>query len=283
MNRLQKKCLMATAGFHLLLLVILFVGPAFFSASSKPDDSKVLDVIPANIVENAVNSGVRGATPPPSAPAMTPPAPTPPTPQIVTPPASVPAPEKMEKAEPVKPKETAKLDLKPVKPAPEKADKADAKPQQLALKPTVRTVPKNSPQTTATDDSAQRQAQALKRAAQALRNNLSSSTTVDMPGDSSAAYANYASVVKSIYTQAWNTPDDADNDDANVKVSVTIASDGTVIAARMVTPSGDAKLDNSIQRTLDRVTFIRPFPTGSTDKQRTYIITFNLKAKRMLG
>ncbi len=62
MNRLEKKCLIATAGFHLLLLVILFVGPAFFSSKPKPDDSQVLDVIPANLVDAAVSSGVRGAT-----------------------------------------------------------------------------------------------------------------------------------------------------------------------------------------------------------------------------
>ncbi len=37
MNRLQKKCVIATAGFHLLLLVILFVGPAFFWSREKPD------------------------------------------------------------------------------------------------------------------------------------------------------------------------------------------------------------------------------------------------------
>ncbi len=51
MNRLQKKCVIATAGFHLLLLVILFVGPAFFNARQKPDDSQVLDVIPANLID----------------------------------------------------------------------------------------------------------------------------------------------------------------------------------------------------------------------------------------
>ena len=54
MNRLQKKCLIATAGFHLLLLVILFVGPAFFAPSPKPDDTQVLDVIPANLIDAAV-------------------------------------------------------------------------------------------------------------------------------------------------------------------------------------------------------------------------------------
>jgi len=104
-----------------------------------------------------------------------------------------------------------------------------------------------------------------------------------MPGKSSMAYANYANVVKSIYEQAWTPPDDAANDDANTKVSVTIASDGTVISARIIGASGDSGVDASIQHTLDRVTFIAPFPSGTTDKERTYIINFNLKAKRMLG
>jgi len=103
-----------------------------------------------------------------------------------------------------------------------------------------------------------------------------------MPGNSSAAYANYASVVKSVYEQAWTPPDDTASDDANTKVSITIASDGTVVSARILTPSGDASVDASIQRTLDRVTFIKPFPEGAKEKERIYIINFNLKAKRML-
>src|SRR5882724_3828974 len=106
MNRLQKKCAIATAGFHLLLLVILFVGPAFFWSREKPDETPVLDMIPANLVD-AATTGVRGAQPPPPAPVV-PPAPTPtpptPTPPAVTPPAPVPTPEKVEPVKP--PKET---------------------------------------------------------------------------------------------------------------------------------------------------------------------------------
>jgi len=89
MNRLQKKCVMATAGVHLLLLVILFVGPAFFYSRPKADDLQVLDVIPAHLIDAAFNSGVANATPPPPAP-VTPPPPAP----AVTPPA--PLPPKME-------------------------------------------------------------------------------------------------------------------------------------------------------------------------------------------
>jgi len=46
MNRCKKKCVMATSGFHLLLLVILLVGPAFFWSREKPDDTPVLDISP---------------------------------------------------------------------------------------------------------------------------------------------------------------------------------------------------------------------------------------------
>ena len=67
------------------------------------------------------------------------------------------------------------------------------------------------------------------------------------------------------------------------KATVTIASDGTVLSARILKPSGDASVDRSVQRTLDRVTFIAPFPEGAKDKQRTYTINFNLKAKRLSG
>src|SRR5471032_2677860 len=110
MNCLQKKCVIATEGFHLLLLVILFVGPAFFNSKPKVDDSQVLNVIPANLIDAAFNSGVKSATPPAPAPVVTPPPqPTPPAPKPIVQPAPEPAPtlperiEKFFKSEPVKP------------------------------------------------------------------------------------------------------------------------------------------------------------------------------------
>ncbi|HEY5297250.1 MAG TPA: TonB family protein [Verrucomicrobiae bacterium] len=275
MNRLQKKCVMVTAGFHLLLLVILLVGPAFFNARQKPDDSQVLDVIPANLIDAQLKSGVKNAQPPAPTPVVTPPQP------AVVPPPPAPAPtltervEKFFKPEPAKPK----LDLTPV----EKPEPKQSHSPKVDLHLVTHNVPKNSETTKPKNDSqAKLRAEAL-RAVRNLKNNFTSATTVDMPGDSSAAYANYASVVKSIYEQAWVPPDDAANDDANTKVSVTISNDGTVISARILGASGDSGVDRTVQKTLDRVTFIAPFPAGTTDKERTYIINFNLKAKRMLG
>jgi len=270
MNRLQKKCVIATAGFHLLLLLLLVFGSAFFSPRPRPDDTQLLDVIPANLIDAAFKSGVRNAQPPPPTPVVTPPAPTP------IPPTPVVTPSKVVTPEPIK--EIVK------EPTPE--PKPVEKPKiQINTQLVTRTAPKNSTANPADDSRRQQRLrqQAFQNAIRNLRNNLTPTTTIDMPGNSSAAYANYASVVKSVYEREWQPPDDAANDDANVKVTVTIANDGTVISARILAPSGDSGLDASIQRTLDRVTFIAPFPEGAREKERTYTINFNLKAKRSLG
>jgi TonB family protein len=275
MNRLQKKCVLATVGIHLLLLVILIVGPAFFTPSEKPDTMPALDVIPANLIDAQLNSGVRHAQPPKP---VVQPAPRPPAPQpVVKPPP--PAPQRIEKPEPVR--ETRRTP----EPRPEHVEKAVEHPPHTIVpntRLTTRTEPTHSTPTKSRDDSRER-AEALRNAIETLKNNFAPSTTIDMPGNSSVSYANYAQVVKSIYEQAWLPPDNAQNDDANVKVTVTIARDGTVLSARILSPSGDAGVDASVQHTLERVQFIAPFPAGATEKERTYIINFNLKAKRMLG
>ncbi len=66
--------------------------------------------------------------------------------------------------------------------------------------------------------------------------------------------------VKSVYWHAWIPPDDTSSDEAVVKATVTIASDGTVLSARITTGSGDASVDRSVQQTLEKVTYIAPFP-----------------------
>jgi len=248
MNRLQKKCVIATAGVHLLLLVILFVGPAFFYSKPKADDLQVLEVIPANLIDAPFNSGVANATPPQPPP---------------------PVPEKIEQPKPVR--ETAKAPM-PV----EKLDANELRKIQISTQLVARPATKASPNA---NDAAR--AQAIRIALKNLKSNLKPGTTIDMPGNSSVAYANYATVVKSVYEQAWILPNDV-TDNANTKVSITIANDGTVISARTITPSGDAGLDASVQRTLERVKSIAPFPEGATEKERTYIINFNPQVKRLL-
>ena len=109
----------------------------------------------------------------------------------------------------------------------------------------TRAAPKNSPAA----DNPQQTARAINNAIQNLKKNLSPGTTIDMPGDSTVAYANYASVVKSIYDQAWTLPDSIAGDE-NITVKVTITSDGTVISSRIIEQSGDAPVDASVQTSL---------------------------------
>jgi len=259
--------------------VILFVGPAFFWVREKPDATPVLDMIPANLVD-AATTGVPNSQPPP-APAVVPPQPQP-TPPAPQPQPAPPVPKPVVQPTPA-PTLTERVE-KFFKPEPAKPVSVPAENQphtpKVNLTLTTRPVPKNnSAPAKATPDNSK----AVKSALQTLRSNLSSATEIAPVGNSSVAAANYAQVVKSVYERAWTPPTDTASDDANIKVRVTIASDGTVISAHVIEPSGDASVDSSVRNTLDRVQFIVPFPSGSTDKERTYIINFNLKAKRLNG
>jgi len=267
MNRQQKKCVIVTAGIHLLLLLILIVGPAFFAPKAKTEDVHVLDVIPANLVESAFNSGVANATPPPPEP-VTPPQPPPPQPVVVPPP---PAPQHVEPPKPVVP------DIKKA-PIPEKPE---VHKPQISTQLVTRNAPKNStpPKNTQPQQQA-REARAISKALKSLKANLTSSTVVDMPGTSSVAYGSYKDALGSIYYDAW-TPEGSGSDEVNAVVRITVAADGTVLDARIITPSGDQRMDDSVLRALQRVTSVPPLPDKSKVQQE-FTIMFTPKAKRML-
>jgi TonB family protein len=268
MNRLQKKCVIVTVGVHLLLLTLLLVGPAFFSPRPKMDDLRVLDVIPANLIDAPFNSGVANAAPPPPEPVAPP---TPPTPVPVVAP---PEPPKVEKVEPVKPPEKLSPDsLKPV----DKTTKTEPRKPEISTKLVTRNAPKASPNNANANAA---RARAFQNALKRLKGGLASGTVVDAPGTGSVAYASYKDALGSLYYDAW-TPEGGGDDEANTYVRITVATDGTIIDARIVTPSGDEKMDNSIRRALQRVTEVPPLPDKSKVQQE-FTIVFNLKAKRML-
>jgi len=184
---------------------------------------------------------------------------------VAPPPPLVERVEKYFKPEPVKPAP----DLTPV----EKPAKSQPHKIEPNLTPTIRTAPNNSV------SKPQPNSRAIDKVIANLKKNLSPGTTIDMPGYSTVAYANYASIVKSVYDAAWMLPDTIAGDE-NITVKVTIASDGTVLSAHIIDRSGDAPVDASVQRALDRVTFVAAFPEGSSDKQRTYTINFNPQIKK---
>lgn len=297
MNRLQKKCIIGTVGIHLLLLVILIVGPAFYNRQTPNDANQVLDVIPANLVDAAMNSGVQNAQPPPPTPVAVPQPPqpqqlppTPPQPlqmpplpaRTVEPPAPAPVPipadsflTRVERYfTPATPAVTP--DLTPAaKPQKTEKPKQDSN-IQISTQLVKRTAPTKPQQT----DNSQN-AKQINSTVKNLQKSLSSATQVGMPGTSSVSYANYKDALATIYYNAWATPDNASSDTANIKVKITIAADGTVISAEIMTPSGDAAADNSVRQALDRVSSVPPLPDQSKT-QEEFIINFNLKTKKML-
>src|SRR5258705_13957625 len=65
MSRLQKKCFIVSAGVHLLLFIILLVGPAFLSSKSHSEDVQALDFYPSKLIDAALmGGGNRNAKPP---------------------------------------------------------------------------------------------------------------------------------------------------------------------------------------------------------------------------
>ncbi len=288
---LQQKCLIASAGMHLLLLVILFVGPAFLSPRNPLENLPVIDFIPDRLVDAAVvGGGNPNVRPPPPTPA--PPTPAPPPPVVKPAPAPAPAPEP--KPEPAKPEPKAR-EPEPVKTARDLTPDPDSLDVQRPRKPAISTkivTRKDTPTKTSkagmeAGERALAQArQQIARAASSIREAAAAPTTIEDfgPGGGGPTYASYAAWVKTVYENAWVPPSDTASDDAITVVTVTIARDGTVVSARISKGSGDALVDASVRSTLDRVKTIgRPFPEGVKDRERTYIIHFNLKAKRGLA
>jgi len=285
MNRLQKKCFIGATGLHLLLVVILFVGPAFFVAD-KIDESDVITFVPSILTDEKFSNP--GATAPRPAPQPQPQPPQP-QPQQAQPPAPQPQPQPEPERDPDPPKtETPKVN----KPDPDSLEtKTEKKKPQVKVSNTVvklkpsktTTTSKENIQTAANNERQQQVAKVLKN----IRGNVSATTRVEMPegpgSGSGVSYANYAQEVRRVYTEACRIPPDVEDESAIVKVRVTIARNGNVISSSIVTPSGSSQLDRVIQATLDRVNYVAPFPQGAKDSQRTFIINFDLKAKQLLG
>ena len=275
MNRLQKKCFVASTAFHLSLALILLVGPGFLAANKQAEDRPPINFVPRETIDELLSGG--------GSPNARPPQPQPPAPQ---PPAPQPQPR-------------AQL-IEPARPAPARPDLSESKPArklpEVSLKPVSRSKspPTNKPkpaantdaQSSAADEKRMLLANAAKGAAQNIRNQTSEPTTVEMdfgPGGGGVTYANFLDALKKVYSDAWIVPDGVTDDEATAKARVTIARDGTVVDAHIIRPSGNSLADASVEMALRRVKTAVPLPKSAKEDQRTVTITFNVKAKRGSG
>jgi len=300
MDRLQKKCFLGSAGFHLLLVAILLTGPAFLSSRSKSDESPPLTFVPSILLDSLEQGGGNpNVRPPPAAPMVTPPAQTAPPAPVVTPPPT-PAPTlPPEKPQPrIKESEPPKEPVKNQRPDPDaveptrKSRLPDVSTTIVTRKPSPKTKPNSSDSTAADEARAEERrwneqrkqlASRIGSAASSITSGASSATAIQDygPGGGGPAYANYKAYVQSVYLESWAPPDDAASDTAVAYALITIASDGTIVSHRIIQRSGDRRVDDSVEMTLERVRTIgRAFPEGTKDKERTYKLRFDLKIKR---
>lgn len=307
MDRLAKKCVITSGIVHGTLVLLLIVGPAFLASDNTPSSSEILTIIPD--LASAEGAAVMGfGTPNGGRQEPVPPTPKPPTPQPKPPapvPVEQPKPPVVERVKETPKEKPADNDIKDAK-VPDSASKdPDAveppkknkpvisltqitrKPSQMNTKDAEKAAEK-----AAADERAKADAEKKRRAAsiQSALSNISGGASsgvevgpIGVSTGSGPSVAAFGDILRTIYFNNWHEPSDASSDDGIVKVTVTIARDGTVISGRITKSSGDAAVDRSVQRTLENVTFIKSFPEGWKESQRQFQLSFSLKAKRSMG
>jgi TonB family protein len=246
MSRLKRSCVVGSVVFHALILAMLVLGPMLLA--KREEKVRVIDLVPSAVIDKLLA---------PATPA-TPAAPAPPKPK-----------------QPEQKKVQPKPKPKPVPPKP--------KPKKITPKPKPKPKPKirvnlnsNVRKPDAQKDAAKRarQAEAKRQTAlNKLQAKLSGRTSVNVPIGRYAS-ANYESLIRKKYMDATIHPG-AIGGDPVVKVRLVIARNGTVLSARVTGKSGVASWDRSVQKVLDRVKFIKPFPEAMKGSQQTFSLNFN--------
>ena len=268
MSRLLKKCLFLSIGLHILLAAALLICTAFFVV--KPEKiMPTLSMIAPDVLDNLLNPR------PVSTPRKNP---NPPVRRIVTPA----PPRKVTPAPPRKVTPTPPRKVTPKKQSPSlkpTKSKVTPKPTRKTIKIAQNTQtskgatgrPKKNTHPKAPPVSA-KQLNTIK----SMRNQLSAAINVNVAGANAAAFTSYANFVVGVYRRTWEPLIPSGLARSRIaKVSVTIRRDGRVLSARIIRKTGDAALDRSVQRALDRVKTIgKSFPLGSKDSQRTFTLDF---------
>lgn len=290
MSRLQIPCLLASAAFHAVLLVLLVAGSGFATNRARTEPTIIINFVPDRLIAAPLVGGgdPNGSisTPPPA----TPKPPQPRTSQTPQPPSSK-QPE-AQQPQPKQPMPDLPSKPEPVKTAPRKI--------QISKVPVVRqTQPDTSkrPRSSESDEQTSRAQEAqrladqrramINSAAERLQGSLSHRTVVPEsfgPGGGGPTYAGYDLYVVSLYQRAFHPPVEITDESATTRVRIVIARDGTVVESKIISPSGVPALDRAVQAALDRVTTIgQPLPDEIKGDRHTIIIRFNLKTKKLFG
>jgi TonB family protein len=296
---LQKKCFVASSGAHGLLLLVLLAAAIFHSEPAVTEE-QVLTLISPRILDRDGSGGQAPAAVAPQ-PAVSQPQPQPQSqPPPVAPP-SHPAP-RIEPAPPPRVIETAKsIPTSEPKPKPERI--AQERPSTSA-KPTTKThevvadlshttrisTPTRRSNSTATaahstaDTRSEEIARTFADLGSEIRDSAAKATVVTLPGEGGGeAFVGYETAIYNAYYHAWKAPQQATGSLAAADVKIVVTRDGSIISAELINPSGDSAIDHSVQRALDAVKQLPPFPESTRDTQRSFRISFTLDAKQSSG
>lgn len=233
------------------------------------------------------------ATPPPPAPDPQPPKPEvkrqekkvvepkrEPTKKVAPKVTEVAKPKVVEKPAPPKPRIDLS-DLKPVTRSAEDKRKAqeEAEAREAARQEAIAVAKANAAR--------QRLADKFRSTATDLQRGFEGGTKVDVGGPGGEAYANYGAFVQQAYQEAWQSQtrlfNELNDDDFVAVVEVVITRDGRVVRARITDRSPSNVMNRCVQRALDAVKKLPPFPAFITDSERSFTIEFNLKTSRTTG
>jgi outer membrane biosynthesis protein TonB len=308
MNRLQKKCFVFSVGFHGLLLVIL-LGSAAFRNRTKETDAPILSIIPANIIDAAESGGGEPAAavrttpaPPQPQPQSQAAAPQPKVQQAVARPRPQPEtvqPEPVRRVEHVK-REEPQEEVHSVAVAENPIPKASKPRHQHEIHPTFASANATPTRAKSKSQNAENPSRSAARAeahrlseiensldhlASGVQTSGAARTIVDVPGISGGGevFAAYRDAVRRYYYQAWIQPETGGDKSALPEARIEVARDGSIIRAELVSPSGERLLDKSVERALQLVTRLPPFPASSHDEQRVFRIQFSLELKQATG
>ncbi|MGC8743744.1 MAG: energy transducer TonB [Verrucomicrobiia bacterium] len=303
MDKIQKKCLIGSFFFHAALLasVALFAG---FSRKSQDYETftqiTIVDLDKVLVTDGPTRGGGSGTLPP----VVTPPQPKPvqqpqPTPQ----PAQMPKPviKSPEPVTPEPPSPPASSQKKPraVEPDDSKDDvsvdgKLPPKKSSGIKISTNLVVRKGSSGTKGTSASVASTKGGTSKVYEQFNSaiqNISAGLTSgglhinDIPGfgGGGPAMINYTQLIMNLFDRAWTPPSEITDENLITEVRIIIHKTGKVVSARITKRSGNAAMDASVQRALDSIESVPPFPSEARDFERTFNIQFNLKSKLARG
>ncbi len=254
MSRLKRSCVVGSVVFHALILAMLVLGPMLLA--KREEKVRVIDLVPSAVIDKLLA---------PAAPVAPPPAPAQPEPKQPEPKKVQPKP----KPKPVPPKPKPKKITPKPKPKP--------KPKPIPPKPKIKVnLNSNVRKPDAQKKESQKEAAKRQTALNKLQTKLSGRTSVNVPLGRYAS-ANYESLIRRKYMDATIHPG-AISGDPVVKVRLVIARNGRILSARVTGKSGVASWDRSVQKALDRVKFIKPFPESMKGSQQTFNLNFNSRS-----